>query len=370
MVGIYIFFSKKSFVFQKSCAYLRKRLHKLKKVTIHGIAKLLNITPSTVSRALNDNPRISEETRRLVKAAAAQAGYRVNGVASALRSGRTFTIGVIVPTADRSFFSGVVRGIEDIASSTSYHVMICQSYDSHQSELDDIAALLRAQVDGILMSNARETKGFQHLETLKKIVPVVLFDRVVYQPGISTVTVDDYRGAYQATAHLIEQGCTRIATFTLEQFHLNIYRERLRGYQDALLEHGLTVRPEYIHYNNLAIEGGLKGAADLWSLPEPPDAIFCASDFSAVGAMRFLKSKGVRIPEDVALVGFANEPFTALVDPALSTVDQHPVEMGQTATKLFLEQIETEPGAFIEKHITLNADLVVRGSSLRKQKKN
>lgn len=347
-------------------SHLYKRLHKLKKATILSIAKSLNLTASTVSRALNDNPRISEETRRLVKAAALQAGYHVNGVASALRSGRTFTIGVIVPTADRSFFAGVVRGIEEVASSTSYHVMICQSYDNHQSEKDNIAALLRAQVDGILMSNARETTEFTHLEALKKRAPVVLFDRVVYQSGISTVTVDDYRGAFQATSHLIQQGCKRIATLTFTHMHLNIYKERLRGYQDALIAHGMLLRPEYIHHSELTIDGGQQGAAFLWSLPEPPDAIFCASDFSALGAMRFLKARGLKIPKDVALVGFANEPFTSYVEPAISTVDQHPIEMGQTATKLFLEQIESQPNTFIEKHITLNADLIVRPSSMRK----
>lgn len=337
----------------------------MKKATIGSIAKALNITPSTVSRALNDNPRISEETRRLVKAAAEKTGYRVNGIASALRSGRSFTIGVIVPTADRSFFSRVVRGIEDIASSTAYNVMICQSYDSHRSELENIAALMRAQVDGILMSNARDTTTYQHLEQLKKQVPVVLFDRVVYQPGISTVTIDDFRGAYQATSHLIQQGYRRIATFTSTQHHLNIYRERLRGYQEALKDHCLPLRSEYIHFNDLTLEGGTQGAVHLWNLPEPPEAIFCASDFSALGAMRYLKSKCIVVPTEVGLVGFANEPFTEYVEPALSTVNQYPNEMGQTATRLFLEQIESEQGTFSEKHITLNAELIVRQSSLR-----
>jgi LacI family transcriptional regulator len=341
-------------------------LHKLKKVTIHGLAKTLNITPSTVSRALNDNPRISEETRRMVKEAAEKAGYRVNGIASALRSGRSFIIGVIVPTADRSFFAGVVRGIEDVASNSSYNVMICQSYDSYQSELDNISALLRARVDGILLSYARGTTTYQHLEKLSKQTPLVFFDRVITQPGVSTVTVDDFQGGYQATRHLIEQGCRRIATFTSFHQHLNIYQERLRGYREALQDHGLPGCSEYIHYNDLTLEGGMQGAVHLWNLPNPPDAIFCASDLSALGAMRFLKSRGIAIPQEVALVGFANEPFTSYVEPALSTVNQHPIEMGQTATRLFLEQIESVPGTFAAKHITLPAELIVRQSSLRK----
>ena len=336
-----------------------------KRSTIHDIAKALNVTASTVSRALSDHPRISAETKRIVLAAAEKAGYRANGVASALRSGRTFTIGMIVPTADRSFFSSVVRGIEEVANGAGYNLMICQSNDSYQGEMQDIAALLRAQVDGIVMSNAKETTDFEHFERLQQQgIPVVLFDRVVYLPGISTVTVDDFRGAFKATEHLIEQGCRRIATFTLPLQHLNIYSERLRGYREALLAHGLPVREEYIHRNELNLEGGRAGAAHLWSLPEPPEAIFCQSDYSALGAMQFLKERGLKIPHDVALSGFANEPFTSFIEPALTTVNQHPVEMGKTVAKLFLEQIEAEKDSFMPKNITLNADLIVRESSL------
>lgn len=336
-----------------------------KKSTIHDIAKTLNVTASTVSRALNDHPRISEETKRIVKAAAQKAGYRLNGVASALRSGRTYTIGVIVPTADRSFFSAVVRGIEEVANIAGYNVMICQSNDSYQAEVKDVNALLRAQVDGVVLSLAKETSDFQHFEHLQEQgVPLVLFDRVTHHPGVSTVTIDDYWGAYKATEHLIEQGCRRIATLAGKYQNLNIYKERLRGYREALVAHGLPVEEAYICIANLDIEGGRAGAATLFDLPEPPEAIFCASDYSALGALQYLKEKGLKVPTDVALIGFANEAFTAFVEPAITTVDQHPVEMGQTVAKLFLEQIEAENTPFFTKNITLNADLIVRKSSL------
>ncbi len=336
-----------------------------KKATINDLAKELNVTASTISRALNDNPRISDETKRLVKEAAKRAGYRLNGVASALRSGRTFTIGVIVPTADRSFFSSIVRGIEDITNKTGYNLMICQSNDSNKSEIEDINALLRAQVDGIVLSIAKETSDYKHFEDLRERgVPLVLFDRVTHKAGVSTVTVDDYRGAYKATEHLIEQGCRRIATFVGEHQHINIYKERFRGYKDALADYKVPFYSEYVHTSSLGIDGGREGATTMWALPQPPDAIFCQSDFSALGAMQFLKEKGLKIPHDVALVGFANEPFTAYIEPALTTVDQHPVDMGQTVAKLFLEQIESEDTSPITKNITLNADLVIRQSSL------
>ncbi len=336
-----------------------------KKATINDLAKELNVTASTISRALNDNPRISDETKRLVKEAAKRAGYRLNGVASALRSGRTYTIGVIVPTADRSFFSSIVRGIEDITNKTGYNLMICQSNDSNKSEIEDINALLRAQVDGIVLSIAKETSDYKHFEDLRERgVPLVLFDRVTHKAGVSTVTVDDYRGAYKATEHLIEQGCRRIATFVGEHQHINIYKERFRGYKDALADYKVPFYSEYVHTSSLGIDGGREGATTMWALPQPPDAIFCQSDFSALGAMQFLKEKGLKIPHDVALVGFANEPFTAYIEPALTTVDQHPVDMGQTVAKLFLEQIESEDTSPITKNITLNADLVIRQSSL------
>lgn len=340
-----------------------------KKSTIHDIARALNITASTVSRALNDHPRISVETKRLVREAASSIGYRVNGVASALRSGRTFTLGIVVPTADRSFFAGVVRGVEAVANRAGYNVMICQSNESYQAEMKDINALVRAQVDGIILSVAKETTDYAHFAQLQAWgVPLVLFDRVPPHTSASTVTVDDYSGGYRATEHLIQQGCRRIATLTSSHAHLLIYQERLRGYQDALRAHGLAVRNEYIVRCDLDIVSGTEAAAALWALPEPPEAIFCESDLSALGALQYFKGKGIRVPTDVALAGFANEPFTAYVSPALTTVTQYPIEMGQTAAQLFLEQMEaTNNQPFTPKHVRLNADLIVRESSLWKK---
>ena len=350
------------------CAHLRNRLHIVKKSTIHDIAKSLNITASTVSRALNDHPRISEETKRIVRAAAKKAGYRMNGVASALRSGRTYILGMIVPTTNRSFFSAVIRGVEEEANKAGYNVMICQSSENYQTEIKNINALLRAQVDGIVVSIAKETTDFQHFTALKEQgVPLFFFDRVIYDGSASTVVIDDYRGAYKAVEHLIEQGCRRIAAISSNHRQLNIYRERLRGYREALLANGLQSPDEYIIFGELDIEAGKNGAAQLWKLPEPPEAIFCASDFSALGAMQYLKEKGLRVPTDVALAGFANEPFTAFVEPAMTTVDQRPLDMGQTIARLFLEQVEADHEPFLSKNITLNAELIIRRSSLWKQ---
>ncbi|MBL7774634.1 MAG: LacI family DNA-binding transcriptional regulator, partial [Saprospiraceae bacterium] len=306
-----------------------------KRTTIHSIAKELNVSASTVSRALSDHPGISDSTKRAVREVAERVGYRLNNVASALRRGRTNTIGVIVPTADRSFLSSVVRGIEEVANSAGYNVMICQSNDDYASEIEDIAALLRAQVDGIVMAIAKGTEDFEHFKQLHaRGVPLILFDRVTFEAGVSTVTIDDYVSAYRATEHLIEQGCQRIATLAGIQQHLNIYQERMRGYCDALKAHGRTREDQYVIHCDLSIENGKTSAAQFWALPQPPDGIFCMSDYAALGAMQYLKSRGIRIPKEVAIVGFVNEPFATYIEPALTTVDQHPVEMGQTAAKL------------------------------------
>lgn len=335
--------------------------------TIYDIAKKLNITPSTVSRALSDHPRISEKTKVRVREMANRMNYQPNKVAAALRSGRTYILGVIVPTADRSFFSSVIRGIEAIASQAGYNVMITQSNDSSELEVSNINALLKAQIDGIIASIAKKTVTFDHFKLIKeKNIPLVLFDRVIENLGASVVVIDDYQGAYQATEHLIEQGCQRIAHFGGQQ-HINIYKYRLRGYKEALEEHGIEFRPELIHLSDLKVEDGKESMRQLLQLPFPPDAVFAASDYAAVGAMQAIKEKGLKVPEDVALVGFANEPFTSFIEPNLSTVDQHSEEMGQFAAKIFLEEIRAGKENYIPRKTVLSPQLIIRKSSLKRK---
>lgn len=334
--------------------------------TIYDIARELNITPSTVSRALNNNSRISEKTRRAVKETAERLGYQPNTIAAALRSGRTRILGIIVPTTNRSFFASVIRGVESVASTVGYNVMITQSNDSPTSEASNIDALLKTQVDGIIASIAKGTTSYEHYKKIKaRNVPIVLFDRVTEDLGASTVVVDDYLGAYRATEHLIQQGCRRVAHFAGQQ-HLNIYSYRLRGYREALERHGLEFDEQLVIYSNLQVEDGRAGMERLLALSPPPDALFAASDYSAVGAMQVLKERGLRIPQDVALVGFANELFTSFVEPALTTVDQHSEEMGTMAAKLLLEEIQTTDQKFSPRKTVLLPELIVRASSLRK----
>ncbi len=336
-----------------------------KKSTIHDIARELSVTASTVSRALNGNNRISEDMRRTVRETAQRLGYEPNHIASALRSGRTRTVGIMVPTANRSFFSNVVRGVEAVAKAFDYNVIICQSNDDPNEEARIMDNLLRMQVDGVIASIARGTHQFDHFRKVReKNVPLVLFDRVNEALDASMVVLDDHLGAFLATKHLIEQGYKRIAHFSGPQ-HLNIYKNRFRGYLDALEEAGMAFDPTLVCTGNLGIEDGAQFARQLLDLPAPPDAIFSASDYAAMGAMQALKAHGVVIPNDFGLVGFANEMFASLVEPGLTSIDQHSEQMGEFAAKIFFEQINNNGKPALNRKTVLTPTLVIRKSSIR-----
>ena len=337
-----------------------------KRTTIHDIAKELNVTASTVSRALQDHPRISRETKEAVLDVARKLNYQHNSLAAALRKGKSNLIGVIVPTADRNFFGTIIRGIEEVVNQSGYRVIISQSNDLISKEIANIDALLEAQVDGILASIAEETVEFDHyLKIKKRGIPLILFDRVTDELNTSSVVIDDFLGAYKAVEHLIHQGCRRIVHFSGQQ-NLIIYKERLRGYKQALSTHGLSFNQDLVLYGETQLESGEELGKRVLSMSPLPDAIFSASDYTAIGAMHHLKRHGIKIPEQIALVGFSNEVFTTFVDPALTTVDQHGKMMGQTAARLFLKQVDKKDLISDQEKTVLDPELVIRKSSLQK----
>ncbi|WP_207433284.1 LacI family DNA-binding transcriptional regulator [Sabulibacter ruber] len=339
------------------------------KVTIHHIAEKLNITASTVSRALNDNPRISEVTKKAVLKAAKQLNYQPNNIAAALRNGRSYIIGIIVPTADRAFFASVVRGIEEIANKLNYKVIICQSYDNYEKEVQTIDALLSARVDGIIASIGKNTENFDHYKRpQEKGIPLVLFDRTTDALEVSQVVIDDYLGAYKVVEHLIQQGCRRIAHFTSPK-KVSVFKERLRGYTDALRDHDIPYDEELVIKSNLQLEDGRESMQKLLELDLKPDAVFSASDYGAMGAMQVLKEKKIRIPEEIALAGFGNEPFTSFSDPALTTVDQFSLTMGRITAELFFEHFKAGDKKLVPQKTVLKPELIIRGSSLRNPSK-
>jgi LacI family transcriptional regulator len=336
------------------------------KITIHDIAEKLNITASTVSRALNDNPRISEATKKAVLKTAKQLNYQPNNIAAALRHGRSHLVGVIVPTADRAFFASIVRGIEEVANKLHYNIIVSHSYDNFDKEVKTIDAFLSARVDGIIASIGKNTETFDHFRKVHEMgIPIVLFDRTTDDLEVSRVVIDDHLGAYQAVKHLIQQGCRRIAHFTSPK-KISIFKERLRGYTDALKDHGIPFDEELVVQSNLQLEDGRESMKKLLTLPQRPDAVFSASDYGAMGAMQVLKENNIRIPEQVALVGFSNDPFTSFTDPPLTSVDQLSVTMGNITAELFFEHFRPREKKFVPQKTILKPELIIRQSSLKK----
>lgn len=340
------------------------------KATIHDIAEKLQVTASTVSRALNNNPRISDATKKKVLKAAKDLNYQPNNIASALRSGKSRLIGVVVPTANRNFFSSVILGIEEIANSLNYKVLISHSYDNFEKEVQNVEALLNAQVDGIIASVGKTTENVDHFKKiLKKGIPLVLFDRVTNELDVSQVVIDDHFAAFQATEHLISQGCRRIAHFSNSQ-HINIYKERKRGYEDALIKHGIEVDPELIRYSKLQLEDGRASMQDVIDSKISFDAVFSASDYSIMGAMQVLKENGFKLPEDVKLVGFGDEPFASFTDPTLTSVNQKSIPMGKVTAETFFEILNSDDkSTAISKKTILKPELIIRDSSINPHNK-
>lgn len=336
------------------------------KATILDIARELHITPSTVSRALNNHGAISTATKQAVQKTAKKLNYHPNRVAASLRLGKSNIIGVIIPSAEINFFGSVVHGIEKIASEQDCNVLIYQTNELAEIEKKGVGTFLRSRVDGVLASVSKSTTNLAHFKEVKKRgVPLVLFDRVADELKVPSVVIDDFKGAYKATAHLIEQGCKRIAHISGPQ-HISIFVQRLLGYKTALQEHGFEIDESLIVQGAISIESGYQCMAALNRLKKAPDGVFAVEDFTALGAMKALKEAGKIIPDEVALIGFANEAFGQYITPSLSTVDQQTNKMGEAAAKLFFK-LSTEGGFYKAppKKIVLEPVLLYRASSVR-----
>lgn len=310
------------------------------KTTIRDIAGELSLTPATVSRALHNHPRISAETKKLVTETAKRLNYRRNKIASSVRTGRSYTIGVIIPSARINFFGSVVHGIETLASQHGYHTIIYQSEETSALEIKAIEAFLGARVDGILASLAKEENDFAHYADLKKTnIPLVLFDRFIDSLNIPAVVIDDYKGGFVATEHLILQGYKRIAHIAGPQ-SFQTFQNRQKGYLDALKAYDMPVEESLIYTGNISIESGKAAVNYFMDLDNAPDAVFAVEDFSALGVIKGLKERNVQIPADFGVIGFANEEFDEHITPTLSSIDQQTVQMGREAFSMLLKMIE------------------------------
>lgn len=336
------------------------------KITIADIARELKTTPATVSRALRNHPGISDKTKDSVRQAASQLNYKRNRMASSLRSGRTHLIGVLIPSAQINFFGSVVHGIESGANLNGYNVLLYQSNESREYEEKGLESFLSARVDGILVSIAKDTTDYSHFREIKERgLPIVFFDRTNDDIGIDSVVIDDYKGAFMATDHLVRMGYSRIAHISGPQ-HLKNFHDRLKGYMGALQSHKIRFDPSLVYHGNVSIDSGREGVRQFWTLPEPPDAIFATEDFTALGAITELKAKKIRIPEDVGVIGFANEQFGEHITPRLSTVDQQTIQMGKSALTLLVDLIgRKEAAKGGQQKVVLEPLLIFRDSTNR-----
>jgi LacI family transcriptional regulator len=347
---------------------------KFNQITIKDIARELGISPSTVSRALKDHPDISKDTKKAVNELAEKLNYQPNIVALNLRQKKTNTIGVIIPEVVHFFFSTVISGIEDVAYSAGYNVIFAQSNESYQREVAHVKTMFNSRVDGLLLSLSRETTNFDHVESIiSRGVPIVFYDRMYNSPTSSKVIVDDYAGAKEAVNHLIEQGCKQIAHI-IGAPNLIISSDRLRGYSDALKENKIEINKDLIIQSESGtFEEGKKLTQALLASKKGVDAIFCNNDPLAMGAMMAIKEKGLKIPQDIAIVGFSNWFFGELMEPSLTSIDQPGYEMGQEAARILIRQIDMkvkDQGEPIQETKILKTKLIIRESSMKKQGKS
>lgn len=334
-----------------------------KQATIKDIAREIGVSPSTVSRALNDHPAISKTTKERIKAKAKELKYEPNIVALSLKNKSTKTIGVVIPELIHFFFSSVISGIEEVAYDNGYTVMVCQSNESHHKEVKDVNALLAHRVDGLIISQAKEILNIDHYQEIQdRGVPLVFFDRKPTDVKAPSVIIDDVAAAYSATKHLIDRGCKSIMHLG-NNMRMPISEARAKGYKKAIIESDGEVDETKIidcpsslqndSYNQVLelLEGGMK-----------IDGIFASNDLLAIGAIKALKQFGLRIPQDVAVVGFSNWNFCDMVDPPLSSVNQPGKEMGHKSMERLLKLIKDEEDTDTDT-LVLDTELIVRKSS-------
>ena len=336
-------------------------------VTIVDLARELKISPSTVSRALRDHPAIKVETKVLVQELAKKLGYQPNALALSLLYKKTNNIGIVVPEITSYFFSSIICGIQDVLDPEGQHAVISQSNESPEIEKKGIETLLSSRVDGFLISSTFNTQDYSHFEKLRQNnIPVVVFDRDCEGQNVSKVLVDDYNGACQAVEHLISQGCKRIAHIAGPQY-LSIAEHRKNGYLDTLRKHNLPIDTDLIVESRFfQMEDGVEPAKRLLGLKEKPDGLFIVNDGIAIGALSVLRERNIKVPQEIAVIGFDNDPFSSFSFPSLSTIDQPTYEMGMLAARILLNAINSPEEQREIRNEILKPELIVRDSSRRK----
>lgn len=335
--------------------------------TIIDIAEKLQVSKSTVSRALRGHSDINPYTRQAILELAKELDYQPNLLAYGLAKNRSMTIGIIVPEFINSFFPYIIIGAQEIANPKGYHILICQSNESYPIEVENTKVLMASRVDGILVSLTGQTPDIEHFRKFERAgIPVVYFNRVSPDIKASAVIVDDYEGAYKGVEHLIHNGCQRIAHISGPE-NLLISRKRLQGYTDALKNNGLAIDESLIVPCDLTALSSEAAARHLFTLSDRPDAIFALNDPAAIAAMLLAKKMRISIPDEMAFVGFSNEPAASLIEPGLTTLAQPMNEIGRAAIRLLFQQIDANQETFEPVTEVLKTELIIRGSSLKRK---
>jgi LacI family transcriptional regulator len=340
---------------------LNKKQHQTRLV---DVAKTLGVSPSTVSRALNNSSEINEFTRQEIIRVANELDYRPNLLAQSLHKGETHTIGVVIPDIRRPFFAGVVAGIQQVATEAGYRVMICQSNESHNTETLNVQALVGCRVDGLLISHSKETNTFEHIKLqLKKGLPIVHFDRVSDEVDTAKVIQEDFEGSFALVEHLIQQGCKRIAAFAGPQ-DLLISQKRMKGYFAAHQKYNIPIDEEIIFHSNFKVEDSINALNNWLSLDKKPDGIFAIHYANAIEMIVELKKRAIKIPTEIALAAFGDDLLASLIDPSLTVYNQFPYTVGQEAATVLIDNIINKETfkPFIK---VIKGELIIRNSSLK-----
>lgn len=334
-------------------------------MTMKDIAREFGISVATVSRALKDSPRISVERRKAIQDYAREHNFYPNAIGEALRHSRVMpqrVIGVIVPEFTHYYFSSIMTGIEEAAAARGFSIMVALSGEQYEREARICENFHRYKVCGVIVSQAKDTKNYDHYQKLLDAgIPIVFYDRICTGVNASRVVVDDYLGSYNAVTHLIETGCRRIA-FYGSPMNLEISKNRFNGYKDALLKHGLTVDERIIRVCDNRVDAELL-TPEILAQENRPDGFFAVNDDTAIGILYTVKHAGLRVPEDISICGFTNGQRAIACDPMLTTVEQRGHRVGEEAVTILMDKVEgLAPMDKVEKRV-VRTRLVIRGTT-------
>lgn len=346
-------------------------MNKRTEKTIVDIAAELKLSVSTVSRALNDNPNISDRTKEKVRKMAAKLGYRPNTMAAGLRNSKSKTIGLIVPRISMFFPATISTVVQNKLQEHGYHLIICQSNDSYEQEVALVNTLYSARVDGLVVSTTLYTTEFDHFDVFRNNnIPLVFFDRVPKDYPAKVVKGDDYLGGYTVTEHMIEKGCKDIVHIS-GPVSCNLYIDRVAGYKAALKKHKIPFDKSRIFFHELTRENALLSCEKIFATPPYPDGIFASNDTTAIAIMEYCRKINLKVPQDLKIVGYSNDPRTEIITPPITSVNQFPEMMGERVVAALMGLIQSPESSMSNySQDIIPIQLIVRESSADTNKKS